>query len=156
MRKFLTLTALCFIAVSAHAAGNKVIEEGLVIYTITDDVSINDSLTGSAGDPANGRKVAIDRKKGNCLACHVMPISDQPYHGETGPSLFGVANRYSEGELRMLVVNSKVVNPDTMMPAFYRVSGFTRTGKKFVGKSIISAEEVEDVVAYLLTLNKDE
>lgn len=156
MRKFFTLAACFFVAASAHAADVRVNEDGLVAYTITDGVSINDSLTGVAGDAENGRKLAINRKKGNCLACHVMPIKEQPYHGETAPSLYGVGNRLSEGELRMQVVNSKVTNPDTMMPSFYRTVGYNRPGKKFVGKTIISAQDVEDVVAYLLTLTKDE
>lgn len=110
------------------------------------------SLTGKKGDPSNGRKVVINRKKGNCLACHVMPIAEQPYHGEVGPELHGVASRYQEGELRLLIVNAKLINEDTIMPAFYRNSGFTRVHKKFKGKTILSAQQIEDVVAYLLTL----
>jgi len=131
-------------------------EEGLVSYIITNEMAINQSLTGVPGDPANGRKVAINRKLGNCLACHAMPIPEQQFHGETGPSLYGVANRLTEGELRMQLVNAKVTNEDTMMPSFYRVTGYNRPDKKFIGKTILSAQEVEDVVAYLLTLNKDE
>jgi sulfur-oxidizing protein SoxX len=108
------------------------------------------------GDAVKGRKLAINRKKGNCLACHSMPIPEQQFHGETGPSLYGVGNRLSEGELRMQIVNSKVTNEDTMMPAFYRTFGYNSPLKKFVGKTILSTQEVEDIVAYLLTLKTEQ
>lgn len=132
----------------------------LVNYTVVDENSlpglvvpaILKSLTGKKGNPSKGRKVAINRKKGNCLACHVMPIPEQPYHGEVGPELHGVADRYTEGELRLLVVNAKLVNEDTLMPSFYRNDGYNRVLKKFKGKTILSAQDVEDVVAYLMTL----
>lgn len=124
----------------------------LVNFKVVDDTSIPQSLTGKAGDPDNGRKVAIDRRKGNCLACHVMPIPEQPYHGLVGPDLHGVGGRYSAGELRLRIVNPKLINDATIMPAFYKNDGFHRVAKKFVGKTIISAQEVEDVVAYLMTL----
>lgn len=115
------------------------------------DGTIPTSLTGKAGDAANGRKVAINRKKGNCLACHQMPIPEQQFHGETGPALHDVGARMSEAELRMRLVDPKVINPDTMMPSFYK-TGQHRVLKKFQGKTILDAQEVEDVIAYLKTL----
>ncbi len=126
--------------------------EELVKFEIVGGERIDKSLTGQPGDPANGRKLAIDRKLGNCLACHVLPIPEQPFHGGVGPDLNGVAGNLSEGELRLRVVNSKVVNPDTIMPAFYRNDGFERVLKNFQGKSMLSAQQVEDIVAYLMTL----
>jgi sulfur-oxidizing protein SoxX len=131
-------------------------DPGLIPYIIVDEVSIPKSLTGVDGDAVKGRKLAINRKKGNCLACHSMPIPEQQFHGETGPSLYGVGNRLSEGELRMQIVNSKVTNEDTMMPAFYRTFGYNSPLKKFVGKTILSTQEVEDIVAYLLTLKTEQ
>jgi sulfur-oxidizing protein SoxX len=131
-------------------------DPGLVPYTIVDDNSIPKSLTGKAGDPANGRKLAINRKKGNCLACHVMPIPEHQFHGETAPSLYGVGKRLSEGELRLQLVNSKVTNESTLMPSFYRTYGFNKVLKKFQGKSILEAQDVEDIVAYLMTLKTDQ
>ncbi len=110
------------------------------------------SLTGKAGDPVKGKKLAINRKKGNCLACHIMPIPEQQFHGEIGPDLSGVAAYMSEAEMRMRVVDPKVVLPDTIMPAFLRVPT-GRVLKKFQGKTILNAQEVEDIVAYLKTLN---
>ena len=113
------------------------------------------SLTGVAGDAANGRKVFMNRKKGNCLACHVNDeMSEQSFHGEVGPELNGVADRWETAELRGIVVNAKKMFDGTIMPAFYRDAGFNRTLKKFDGKSILSAQEVEDLLAYISTLKE--
>jgi sulfur-oxidizing protein SoxX len=137
-------TLALFLSSPASAAG-------LVEYQINND-AIATSLTGKVGDPVNGKKLAINRKKGNCLACHSMPIPEQAFHGNIGPSLKGISNRYSEGELRLRIVNPKVLNSETIMPAFYKADGFNRVMKKFAGKTIISAQEVEDIVAYLMML----
>ena len=124
--------------------------------SFTDANAVEQSLTGKPGDPAAGRKVFADRKLGNCLACHAnSDQSDQPFHGEVGPELDGVADRWSEPELRGIVVNSKVLFGDgTIMPSFYRLKNGIRTMESFEGKTILSAEQVEDVVAYLLTLKE--
>lgn len=118
------------------------------------DGAIATSLTGVAGDPAKGREWFVGRKLGNCLACHANSDTvDQPYHGEVGPPLDGVAERWSEEQLRAILVNSKqALSPETIMPAFYRDSGFNRVAEKFKGKTILSAQQIEDVVAYLKTL----
>jgi sulfur-oxidizing protein SoxX len=126
-----------------------------------DNVTIQDgelaeSLTGKKGDPAAGRKWFVGRKLGNCLACHVnKETSDEQFHGEVGPPLDGIADRYDEAQLRAIVTNSKAVFGDqTLMPGFYRVSGMNRVADKFAGKTILSAQQVEDVVAYLMTLKE--
>lgn len=117
------------------------------------DGGVPASLTGQAGDAAAGKKVMINRKQGNCLSCHaISQLSDQPFHGEIGPSLDGVAERYNEAQFRLILANSKMVFEDTIMPAFYRADGYSRTAKKFKGKTILSAKQVEDVVAFLQTL----
>jgi len=121
-------------------------------YKIKDD-AISASLTGKAGDVAKGRKIAANRKKGNCLACHVISdLKEQQFHGKVAPSLDGVAGRYSEGEIRLRLVNAKTANEDTIMPSFYEVASLHRVMKKFKGKSILSAQEVEDVLAYVMTM----
>ena len=111
------------------------------------------ALTGVAGDAASGRKLFMNRKKGNCLACHVnSEMAEQTFHGEVGPELDGVANRWGAAELRGILVNSKNMFEGTIMPAFYKDSGYNRILKKFDGKTILSAQEVEDLLAYVMTL----
>lgn len=133
-------------------ATTNVMAAEMAMYKVVKGESIPKSLTGKAGDPASGRKLAIDRKKGNCLACHKMPIPEQAFHGLVGPDLKGVAGRLSEGAIRLQIVNPKIVNPDTIMPAFYKKDGFTRVLKKFKGKTMLSAAQIEDLVAYVKTL----
>lgn len=113
------------------------------------------SLTGVPGDPVAGREAFINRRLGNCLACHEnSEMSDQPFHGEVGPMLDGVADRWSEADLRGILVNSKNVFPDTIMPAFYVNEGFINPREDLIGQTILSAQQVEDVVAYLMTLQE--
>ena len=122
--------------------------------------SIEASLTGMPGDAARGEAVMTDRGLGNCIACHqVTALDDYPFHGEVGPSLDGSGSRWTEADLRGIVANAKMTFPESVMPAFYRVDGFTRPGEGYTGKAvegdvppILTAQEVEDVVAYLMTL----
>ena len=115
------------------------------------DGAVSDALTGSAGDAVNGRKVFANRKQGNCLACHMnADLDEQSFHGEDG-----VADRWTAAELRGIVTNAKMMFDDTIMPAFYIDAGYTRPLEKFEGKSILTAQQVEDVVAYLLTLKEE-
>lgn len=154
-RTFLSTMAIGLVSAAVLLAGRASWAEELVAYNIVDEISIPEPLTEQVGDPAKGREIAINRKKGNCLACHIMPIPEQSFHGETAPDLNGVASRYEVGELRLRVVNPKILNPDTMMPAFYRNDGFHRVAKKFQGKTILSPQDVEDLLAYLMTLRED-
>ena len=147
-----------FIAVTATLISTSVIA-GDILPT---DVSfggygeISASLTGVAGDPVAGKKVSTNRKLGNCLACHVNDdASSQSFHGEVGPELNGAGSRWSEEELRGIVTNSKNTFEGTIMPEFYSTENGVRTLKKFVGKTILSAQQVEDVVAYILTLKEE-
>ena len=120
------------------------------------DGVIEASLTGQPGDPAEGRKVFANRKLGNCLACHInSDLSEEIFHGEVGPPIDGVGDRWSAGELRAIVTNSKLVFEDTIMPAFYIDQGYTRPLEGFAGQSILTAQQVEDVVAYLMTLKEE-
>ena len=150
-------TALLLAATILSASAVATLAAGLVAYEVVGGRSIPVSLTGKPGDPARGKVIAADRKLGNCLACHVIPaLADLPFHGDVGPSLAGVAERYSEGELRLWVVDPKVVNPDTMMPAFYRTEGLYRVMEEFESKPILTAEQVEDLIALLMTLSGEQ
>lgn len=125
------------------------------------DGAIDTSLSGTPGDPAQGRAVMGDRGLGNCVACHqVSALSDVPWHGEVGPSLDGVAGRWDESQLRGIVANAKMTFDGTIMPAFYKVDGFTRPGDEFTGNAakeltpLLTAQQIEDVVAFLVTLKE--
>jgi sulfur-oxidizing protein SoxX len=98
----------------------------------------------------------VNSSQGNCIICHHVPISELPAgaFGDLGPSLSGVGGRLSEGELRLRVVDSKVINPDTIMPAYHRVTGLKQVHPTYQGKPILSAREVEDLVAFLVTLKE--
>ena len=140
---------------TAPAAAQMAEGEMLVAYEVVDEAAIPQALTEDPGDPDNGRALAIHRKKGNCLACHIMPIPEQSFHGEIGPDLNGVAGRYDAGELRLRLVDPKVVNPDTIMPSYYKNDGYHRVLKDFQGKTLLTAQEVEDIIAYLQTLKEE-
>ncbi|WP_435140657.1 sulfur oxidation c-type cytochrome SoxX [Pseudopelagicola sp. nBUS_19] len=121
-----------------------------------EDGVVNASLTSRTGDVAAGRKVFANRKQGNCLACHAnADMPEQSFHGEVGPTLEGVAGRWSEAELRGIVSNAKMTFEGTIMPAFYVDAGYERPLGKFEGKSILTAQQVEDVIAYLMTLDEE-
>jgi len=143
---------LAIMAASAATAGT-VAPDSVPI----EDMAMAQSLTGVAGDPAAGREAFADRKKGNCLACHAnTDLQEELFHGEVGPVLDGVADRWNEAELRAIVVNSKDVFGDqTIMPGFYTMKVGVNVDEEFAGKTILSAQEVEDVVAYLLTLKEN-
>ena len=140
--------ALCMAVTSAWA---KEIAPGDVKIM---DGEVAQSLTGMPGDPAKGRKFFADRKLGNCLACHAnSDQSEHLFHGEVGPPLDGVAERWSIDQLRAIMVNSKAVfGPQTVMPGFYSLEVGKNVRKDLVGKTILTAAEVEAIVAYLATL----
>jgi sulfur-oxidizing protein SoxX len=118
-----------------------------------DEFAINQPLGGLQGDPARGKKVVIDKNRGNCLTCHAMPIPEEPFHGTIGPSLAGIASRLNEGQLRLRIVDEKQINPMTIMPGYYRdPKNFNLVLDEYSGKTFLTAQEVEDVVAYLMTL----
>ena len=147
----IAMMAVAAVALSGAALADTV-APGEVKY---DDGAVPAPLTQVAGDPAKGKEWFVGRKLGNCLACHVNgDAADHTFHGEVGPALDGVGDRWSEAELRGIVANSKMMFEGTIMPAFYRDSGYTRVRKEFDGKTILTAQQVEDVVAYLLTLKE--
>lgn len=114
--------------------------------------AIPQSLTGKAGDAARGRAVVTDRQKGLCLLCHTGPFPEQRFQGNLAPDLRGAGSRWDEGQLRLRLVDSSKVNPSTIMPAFYRVDGLNRVAGSWQGRPVLSADEVEDVAAFLMTL----
>ena len=118
-----------------------------------ENLSIAEPIGGKTGNAERGRQLSTDRSKGNCIACHVLPIPEAEFPGEIGPPLVGIGKRLSEGEIRLRVVDNKQVNPFTIMPGYYRhPKHLNNVKKKFRGKTVLSAQEIEDLVAYLVTL----
>ncbi|MBL8698255.1 MAG: sulfur oxidation c-type cytochrome SoxX [Alphaproteobacteria bacterium] len=115
--------------------------------------AIGEPLTAIPGDPARGRQVVRDTGKATCLICHAMPIPEEPDHGTIGPPLAGVARRATAGELRQRIVDATAINPATVMPPYFRADRLHRVLARHRGESIYTAQDVEDVVAYLLTLD---
>jgi len=114
--------------------------------------AIPEPLTNQPGDPERGRHVVLDREGGDCIVCHPMPLPQRQFHGTIGLPLDGVGSRYTAGALRLRLVDPKVINPQTIMPAYYKVEGLHRVLDRYGGKPILTAQQIEDVVAYLLTL----
>jgi sulfur-oxidizing protein SoxX len=106
----------------------------------------------AAGNPERGRQIVASRQVGLCLLCHSGPFPEERFQGDLAPDLRGVGSRLSEGQIRARIVDPSKANPDTIMPAYYRTDGLTRVAPAFQGKTIFSAEQIEDVVAYLVTL----
>jgi sulfur-oxidizing protein SoxX len=109
-------------------------------------------MSGAKGDPARGRAIVVTRQQGLCLLCHSGPFPEERFQGSIGPDLNGIGSRLSEGQIRMRIVDPARFNPSTIMPAYYRTENLTRVAPSFQGKPILSAEQIEDVVAFLATL----
>lgn len=114
--------------------------------------SLPSSLTGAAGDADAGKKIVLDRHVGLCLLCHSGPFPEERFQGDLAPSLAGVGARLSEGQIRLRIVDASRVNPNTIMPAYFRTEGLTRVAPSQLGKTVLSAQQIEDVVAFLVTL----
>jgi sulfur-oxidizing protein SoxX len=121
------------------------------IYRVVDG-AIQDSLTGHKGDAARGRAIVANRQVGLCLLCHSGPIPEERFQGDLAPDLAGTGARWSEGELRARMVDARLANAATIMPPYYAVDGLTRVAPSLRGKPLMTAEQIEDVVAYLVTL----
>jgi len=127
--------------------------DGLVAYRIVDD-AIPAPLTGQPGDAARGRAIVANRQVGLCVLCHGGPFPELRFHSDLAPDLTGVGSRMSEGRLRLRVVDAGHANPQTIMPSYYRVDGLTRVTPALRGKPLLDAGQIEDVVAYLMTLKE--
>jgi sulfur-oxidizing protein SoxX len=143
-----TAIALVF-ALSAGAATAQTLP--LRPYDVVGD-AIPVPLTEAPGDVARGRAIVVNRQIGLCLLCHSGPFPEEKFQGNLAPDLAGAGVRWTEGQLRLRVVDARRVNPATIMPPYYRIDDLTRVGTSWSGNPVLSAEQVEDVVAFLTTL----
>jgi L-cysteine S-thiosulfotransferase len=120
-------------------------------YRVVND-AIPESLSGTSGDPSRGRTIVASRQAGLCLLCHTAPLPEERFQGDLAPDLRGTGTRWSEGQLRLRIVDSRRINPGSIMPAYYRSEGLTRVGPSWQGKTVLNAQQIEDVVAFLKTL----
>jgi L-cysteine S-thiosulfotransferase len=124
--------------------------QALQSYTVVGD-GIPASLTGAPGDPMRGRALVLDRAS-TCILCHSGPFPETKFQGDLAPNLAGAGSRWSVSQLRLRLVDASQFNPETIMPSYYRVYGLDRVGANWRGKPILSAEQIEDIVAYLASL----
>lgn len=148
------------VVLTATAALAEVVKPTDVVFV---EGAVEVSLSGQSGDPAVGAEI-MNKGAGNCIACHqVSDLDHLPFHGEIGPPLDGVADRWSVPELRGIVANAKIMFPESRMPSFYKTEGFIRLGDAYTGKAhgdgevqpLLTAQQIEDVVAYLVTLKEE-
>jgi len=142
----LRLWAVCWCALPAlpaHAQDT--------LYTVQGD-GIAEPLDGRVGDASRGRAIVASRQVGLCLLCHRGPFPEERFQGDLAPPLDGAGARLSTAQLRLRIVDSRRVQPDSLMPAYHRSTGLTQVGRAWAGKTLLNAQQVEDVVAFLATL----
>lgn len=149
-RSGITITAAWLAAAFAlpGAAGAQALQG----YAVVGD-AIPDSLTGVPGGAARGRALVLERAS-TCILCHSGPFPEAKFQGDLAPSLAGTGGRWSEGQLRLRLVDASRLNPATIMPSYYRIDGLVRVGAAWRGRPILSAEQIEDTVAYLASLRE--
>jgi sulfur-oxidizing protein SoxX len=121
-------------------------------YAVVGD-AIPDSLTNARGDAVRGRALVVERSS-TCILCHNGPFPEQKFQGDLAPNLAGSGSRWSEGQLRLRLVDASRLNAGTIMPSYYRVDGLNRVGPAWRGKPILNAEQIEDIVTYLASLRE--
>ncbi len=113
------------------------------------------ALNSLSGDAVRGRAIVANRQLGLCLLCHTAPIAEEVFQGNLAPSLVGVGSRLNAGQLRLRLVDSRAINPETIMPSYYQTQHRSRVGPAWQGRTILNAQQLEDVVAYLGTLRTE-
>ncbi|MBC7415792.1 MAG: sulfur oxidation c-type cytochrome SoxX [Herminiimonas sp.] len=149
------LAAVLAAIVSWSCAGAALAQTPSPAPVVTGD-AILAPLTTAAGDAVRGRAIVASRQTGLCLLCHVGPIPEERFQGNLAPNLSGAGSRWSEGQLRLRMVDARSLNPESIMPSYYRTDGLTRVAPALRGQPILTAQQIEDVVAYLHTLRDTE
>jgi L-cysteine S-thiosulfotransferase len=148
MRRFAAAAALLLVAGVATEGGA---DEAFTFYRVQGD-AVPAPLTGRPGDAARGAALIADRQKSLCVLCHTGPFPDPHLQGDLGPTLSGIGGRLTDAQIRLRLIDMKALNPDSIMPSYHRPSGAERVAAAWRGKPILEAGEVEDLVAYLVTL----
>jgi len=143
----LRAAALALLLAAAPAAGQ------VAPFAVTGD-AIAAPLEGLRGDAVRGAAVVRNRESANCLICHSIPDPTEPFMGEVGPPLAGVGTRLTPGQIRLRLVDPTLLNPGAVMPAYHRVAGLVNVDPRWRGRPVLTAQEIEDVVAYLATLQE--
>jgi len=153
---------LTFVTMAVCLVGSAALAGGVMPADVKfeEDGAVTTSLSGMAGDATSGADIIASKSRGNCVACHeITALSDTPFHGEIGPTLDGAGDRWSQDQLRGLIADAKMTFDGSLMPSFYKVSGFVRPGDAYTGKAaegelapLLSSQDIEDVVAFLMTL----
>jgi sulfur-oxidizing protein SoxX len=159
MRRTATILASGALALAGAAQAADAVDPQEVKFGEYGEVA--EPLTSTPGDAARGEEIMVTKSAGNCISCHMVSALDYaPFHGEVGPPLDGVADRWGEAELRGILVDAKKTYEGTMMPSYYKTTGYVRPGKDFTAKPaeeplppLLSAQDIEDVVAFLSTLH---
>lgn len=149
MKRHCALLVVVMVAVISPAAAG----EALRPYQVSGD-AIERPLTGRPGDAARGEALIADRRRSLCLLCHAGPFPEPHAQGTLAPDLRGVGARLSEGQLRLRVVDMRRVAPGSIMPSYYRIDGLERVAAAWQGRPVLTAEEIEDAVAFLVTLKE--
>jgi L-cysteine S-thiosulfotransferase len=144
------VTNVVFLLVASNVHAQVKLES----FTVEGD-AINLALGGLKGDATRGRAIVANRQQGLCLLCHAAPIAEERFQGNLAPSLAGVGSRLTEGQLRLRMVNSRATNPETIMPSYYQTENRSRVGPAWQGRTILNAQQIEDVVAYLAMLRNE-
>jgi L-cysteine S-thiosulfotransferase len=130
-----------------------VLGEPLVPFAVVGD-AVPAALGGHTGDPVRGERLVRDRERSNCLICHQIPVAAERFQGDLGPPLAGVGSRLTLGQLRLRLIDQTRINPETIMPAYYRIEGLIRVAPRYQGNPALTAAEIEDVISWLATLKE--
>jgi L-cysteine S-thiosulfotransferase len=139
---------------SAMGAGSGLAQDAPLRYDVVGDAIVA-ALTDRPGNPESGRAIVANRQVGLCLLCHSGPFPEERFQGDLAPDLRGAGKRWTEGQLRLRLVDSTRIKPDTIMPPFHRTADLARVAPALRGKPVLSAQQIEDVLAYLMTLRDD-
>jgi L-cysteine S-thiosulfotransferase len=137
---------LVYLSHQIHAAA-----EALVPFEVIGD-TVPDALAGLKGNEKRGEEIVRDRRVGNCLICHQFPLKDEPFQGEIGPALEDAGARLTPGQIRLRLIDESLINPRTIMPPYYRVKNLNNVAPEYAGTPGLTAQQIEDVVAYLASL----